>query len=199
MRVGMRMIAAAVAVWTSCSALPALAADTYAFDLAHSSIEFSVKHMVISNVKGTFDRFDGTLVADAEDLGNSSVEVIIETASINTRNDKRDEHLRSADFLDAENHPQITFRSAEIRQADAGYVALGTLTIRGVAKEVALPFTVNGPITNPWGQTVIGIEIAYELDRQDYGVNWSQTMDNGGLVVGDTVRIEINLEAQKQP
>jgi polyisoprenoid-binding protein YceI len=154
--------------------------------------------MVITNVKGTFDRFSGTIVADAEDLGNSSVEVIIETASVNTRNDKRDEHLRSADFLDAENHPEITFRSSEIRRADAGYVALGTLTIRGVAKEVALPFTVNGPITNPWGQTVIGIEIGYELNRQDYGVSWSQSLDNGGLVVGDTVRIEINLEAQKQ-
>lgn len=173
------------------------ATDKYTLDSAHSFIEFSVKHMLISNVKGTFDEFDATIIYDPENIGNSSVEVSISVASINTKNEKRDDHLRGDDFLDAGNHPSITFKSKKVEKKGDRYVAAGTLTIRGISKEVELPFTLNGPITNPWGQTVMGIEIEYEIDRQDYGVKWNKTMDNGGLVAGDDVKIEINLEATK--
>ena len=184
--------------WILGSASATIAADAYVFDPAHSSIEFSVKHLVITNVKGSFDRFDGSISADPEKIEESSVNVTIDVASINTKNEKRDEHLRSSDFLDAENHPQITFRSSEIRKTNDGYVAAGTLTIRGVAKEVELPFALHGPITSPWGETVAGIEIAYEIDRQEFGVSWNQTLDTGGVVVGNEVRIEINLEVKKE-
>jgi polyisoprenoid-binding protein YceI len=173
------------------------AADQYSLDIVHSSIQFSVKHMVISNVKGTFDKFDGVVNYDPENIANSSVEVTIDVGSINTKDEKRDEHLRSEDFLDASKHPNISFKSNKIVKKDDGYVAVGTLTIRGVSKEVELPFVVNGPITNPWGQTVIGVEVEFKLNRQDYGVKWNKTMDSGGLVVGDDIKIEINLEAKK--
>jgi polyisoprenoid-binding protein YceI len=185
------------AVLLSVFAVTASAADQYTLDTAHSSIEFSVKHMLISNVKGTFDEFDATIMYDPDNIGNSSVEVSISVASVNTKDKKRDDHLRSDDFFDAANHPQITFKSKKVEKKGDGYVAVGTLTIRGTSKEVELPFTLNGPINNPWGQTVMGIEIEYELDRQEYGIKWSNKMDNGGLVVGDDVKIEINLEAKK--
>ena len=177
--------------------LPATAADSYKLDASHSSVEFSVKHMLISNVKGAFDKFEAVIAYDPDNIENSSVEVTIAVESIDTKNEKRDDHLRSADFFDSENHPSITFKSKKIVKKGDGYVAAGTLTMRGVSKEIELPFVLNGPVANPWGQTVIGIEIEYELDRQDYGLNWNKTMDNGGLVVSDDVKIEINLEAVK--
>jgi polyisoprenoid-binding protein YceI len=192
-----RAISILAAAFASVLAITASAADDYKIDAAHSSIEFSVKHMVISNVKGTFDEFDAAIEYDPDNIENSSVEVTISVASVNTRNQKRDDHLRGGDFFDAGAHPDITFKSKKITKKGDGYVAAGTLTIRGVSREIELPFTLNGPITNPWGQTVIGVEIEYQLDRQDYGVTWNKTMDNGGLVVGDDVKIEINLEAAK--
>jgi polyisoprenoid-binding protein YceI len=179
------------------SAVMAAPADEYTSDAAHSSIEFSVKHMVITNVKGTFDIFEAVIMFDPENLDQSSVEVSIDVASVNTRDEKRDEHLRSPDFFDAAKFPAITFKSSKISKKGDGYVAAGTLTIRGVSKEVELPFQLNGPITNPWGQVVMGIELDFKINRKDFGVNWSKTMDNGGLVVGDDVKIEINLEAKK--
>jgi polyisoprenoid-binding protein YceI len=185
------------AVLVLAAAFSASAADKYSVDGAHSSIEFSVKHMVISNVKGSFDEFDAAIVFDAAKIENSSVEVTIPVSSVNTKNEKRDEHLRSADFFDVATHPNITFKSKKVVKKGDGYVAAGTLTMRGVSKEIELPFVLNGPITNPWGQTVIGVEIEFKLDRQDFGLKWNKTMDNGGVVVGDDIKIEINLEATK--
>lgn len=175
----------------------ASAADKYTVDPVHSSVEFSVKHMVITNVKGTFDKFDAVIMYDPENIENSSVDVSIDVSSINTKDDKRDEHLRSADFLDASNHPEITFKSDAIKKKGEGYVAIGTLTIRGVSKKIELPFELNGPVTSPWGQVVLGIEAEFELNRKEYNVNWNKTLDNGGLIAGDDVKVEINLEAKK--
>jgi len=186
---------AALVLFAVSSAAPA--ADKYKLDTSHSSIEFSVKHMVISNVKGSFDEFEAVINFDPDNIENSSVDVSINVASINTKDEKRDEHLRSPDFFDVANHPQITFKSDKIMKKGDGYVAVGTLTMRGVAKKIELPFQLNGPVQNPWGQTVLGIVIEYELNRKNYDVKWNKTMDNGGLVVGDDVKIEINLEAQK--
>ena len=186
---------AALMLFAFASAAPA--ADTYTLDPAHSSVEFSVKHMVISNVKGTFDDFEAVINYDPDNIEKSSVEVSISVSSINTKDEKRDGHLRSPDFFDVENHPSITFKSDKIVKKGDGYVAVGTLTIRGVARKIELPFQLNGPIQNPMGETVMGVEIEIELNRKDYNVKWNKTMDNGGLVVGDDVKIEINLEAKK--
>jgi len=185
----------ALMLFVVASAAPA--ADTYTLDPAHSSVEFSVKHMVISNVKGTFDDFEAVINYDPDNIEKSSVDVSISVSSVNTKDEKRDGHLRSLDFFDVENHFSITFKSDKIVKKGDGYVAAGTLTIRGVAKKIELPFQLNGPVQNPWGQTVLGVEIEFELNRKDYNVKWNKTMDNGGLVVGDDVKIEINLEAQK--
>jgi polyisoprenoid-binding protein YceI len=179
------------------TAQSAPAADSYAIDTAHSSIGFSVKHMMISNVKGTFGTFSGSISLDPENIENSLVEISIDVSSVDTRNEKRDDHLRSADFFDATNHSAITFTSDKVMKKGDGYVVSGTLVMHGVSKKVDMPFELNGPVQNPWGQTVIGIELEYKLNRKDFGLEWNKAMDNGGVVVGDEVKIEINLEATK--
>jgi polyisoprenoid-binding protein YceI len=170
-------------------------ADKYQFDLAHTSIGFSVRHMVLSYVKGDFKDFSGTILLDEKDISKSSVEVTIKTASINTGNEKRDSDLKAEGFLEAEKYPEITFKSKRIEKNDDGYVAVGDLTLHGVTKEISLPFNLIGPIKDPWGNNRIGIQATLEINRQDYGVSWSKTMDNGGLIVGDEVKIELNVEA----
>lgn len=172
--------------------------DTYVFDPAHTQVEFAVKHLVVSTVKGSFDQIEGTIILNPDDISGSSVDVIIKTASVNTRHEKRDGHLKSADFLDVENHPEITFKSSAVRRKGDEYEATGTLTIRGISKQVTLPFTMNGPIKDPWGNEVLVAWIEIEINRNDFDVKWSKELDNGGLVVGDKVKIEINVEATKK-
>lgn len=176
----------------------ALAADTYNIDNTHSSVAFSAKHMVISNIKGTFEKIEGTIVYDANDITKSSVEISIEVASLNTRNSKRDGHLKSGDFFDAENHPTITFKSNKITKTDDGLVATGGLTIRGVTKEISFAFVLSGPITDPYGDTRIGIEVdTIIIKRHDFGISWNEKLDSGGLIVGKEVKIELAVEAVK--
>ncbi len=176
----------------------ALSADRYQIDPVHSSIIFSVRHLVINKVKGNFKEFSGTIYYDENDVTKSSVEVTIKTASINTDNAKRDAHLRSPDFFDAAKYPEITFRSKRIIREGDRYVAIGDLTMRGVSREIRIPFKIIGKVTDPWGNTRIGVEASLTLNRQDYGISWSQTLDNGGLVVGNEVDIELNIQAVKQ-
>ena len=176
----------------------ALSADRYQIDPVHSSIAFSVRHMVINKVKGNFKEFSGTIYYDENDITQSSVEVTIKTASINTENPKRDAHLRSPDFFDAANYPEITFRSKRIVKEGDHYVAIGDLTMRGVTREIRIPFEITGKVTDPWGNTRFGVEASLTLNRHDYGISWSKTLDNGGLVVGNEVKIELNIEAVKQ-
>jgi len=179
-------------------AAPAQAADAlYRFDPAHSSVGFAVKHMTISTVRGQFGEFSGSFTVDEADFTKSSFEVRIKTASVNTQNQNRDNDLRSDNFLDAENHPEIVFKSKRIEKSGEGYVAYGDLTIRGVTKEVPLRFTAAGPIRGMRGRSVIGVEAATTINRQEFGVSWSRALDGGGLVVSDDVRIEINLELVK--
>lgn len=173
------------------------AADKYQIDPVHSTIGFSVKHLVISNVKGNFTDFSGVIYLDDKDVKNSRVEVTIKAASINTRNEKRDTHLKSPDFLDVEKYPEITFKSKKIEMTDNGYLIVGDLTIKGTTKEVSFPFTYFGPINDPWGNQRIGVQASLTINRQDFGVSWNKTLDNGGLVVGNDVNIEINIEAVK--
>lgn len=173
------------------------ARETYAFDKAHTSIGFGVKHMVISTVKGRFTDYSGTIIHDTEDVTRSSIEVTIQTASINTDNQQRDDHLRSADFFDAAGHPTITFKSTRIMRRGEGFVAMGDLTIRGTTRQVELPFQLFGPI-EAMGSTRLGADATLTIDRKDYGVSWSRVLDNGGLVVSDEVTIELHVELIRQ-
>ncbi len=173
----------------------AFAGDKYEIDLVHSSVGFTAKHLVISNTKGQFKEFTGVIILDEKDISKSSVNVTIKTASISTANERRDNHLKSADFLDVEKHPEITFKSKSVMKTDDGYKMVGDLTIHGVSKEVTIPFTLVGPV-EAMG-TRIGLEASLTINRLDYGVSWSKTLDNGGLVVSEEVKITLEVEAIK--
>lgn len=183
-----------MAVLSAVVALPAAAGD-FSIDTSHSYVSFKVQHMVVSKTKGQFNDWSGK-ISLAEDMAKSSVEVTINVASIDTADEDRDEHLRSPDFFDVENSPTMTFKSKRIDKRGGKYVAYGDLTIKGVTKTVALVFTLNGPITDPWSNERIGIEVEpLTIDRQEYGLTWSKTMETGGLMVGNDVTIDIALEA----
>ena len=173
----------------------AFAGDKYQIDATHSSIGFSARHLLISNVKGHFKDFSVVMDFDEKDVTKSSVEVTIKTASISTDNEKRDGHLKSPDFFDAEKYPEITFKSKSVVKTDDGYKMVGDLTIRGVTKEVTMPFTLVGPV-EAMG-TRIGLEASLTIKRLDYGVSWSKTLDSGGLVVSNEIKITLEIEAVK--
>ena len=173
----------------------ATAADNYKIDPAHSSVGFSVRHMGVSNVKGHFDSFTGSLVLD-----NSSIQeatATIEVKSVNTGIEKRDNHLRTADFFEAAKYPQITFKSKKVEKSGDQTILIGDFTMRGVTKELRLPVTVSGPVKDPQGNTRIGLEAKTMVNRKDYGMKFNAAMETGGLMVGDEVTIEINAEAIK--
>ncbi|HEV7919666.1 MAG TPA: YceI family protein [Thermoanaerobaculia bacterium] len=182
------------------AALP-LAAEpqTWVVDKSHSEVTFDVKHMM-SKVRGRFDDFSGTVIADPAKPAASSVEFTIKSASVNTNTADRDKHLRTGDFFDSEKYPDITFKSTSIKptkQKDV-YAATGNLTIRGVTKQVTLPVTYLGTQKDPYGNTKAGFEVATKINRKDYGLNWNKALDNGGWLVGDDVNIDINIEAVKK-
>jgi polyisoprenoid-binding protein YceI len=176
----------------------AQAAETYVLDPAHSIVGFGVKHLVISTVRGTFDDVTATLTYDEQDVTKSSVEVTIKTASINTRNERRDGDLRSASYFEAEKYPDITFKSKKIVAANTGHVAVGDFTMHGVTKEISLPFTITGKIKDHRGNPRIGTESHLTIDRRDFGISASAVMEGGGLVVSNEVQIEISIEWVKQ-
>lgn len=176
----------------------AQAAERYMIDPGHSHVAFSVRHFGVSNVRGEFKKYDGHITVDEEDAAQSSIEIRIETASIFTDHEQRDGHLRSGDFLDAENHPEIVFKSKTIEKTGADqYVATGDLTIRGVTKQVELAFNLSGPIKDPLGMMRLGAEGGVTINRHDYGVTWNRVMDAGGLFVGNDVRISFSIEATR--
>ena len=168
--------------------------NEYEADIAHSSLSFKISHMVVSKVRGYFNDFSVTIKEDPKDITKSSVTVVIKTTSIDTGNEKRDNHLRSADFFDAEKYPEITFQSKRIEKKGDAYAAAGTLNMHGISKEITIFFEITGKIKDPWGNTRAGIEASTKLDRKDYGLNWNKTLDKGGLMVGNEVKIEILLE-----
>jgi len=173
-------------------------AEKFNLDAAHSTAAFSVRHMVLSNVRGQFSELSGTILYDENDLSKCSVEAVIKVASVNTNEEKRDAHLESPDFFDAEKYPDITFTSTKIEKAGDGYLMTGNLTMRGITKEISFPFQFTGRLTDPWGNVRIGAEAGLEIDRQEYGISWSKTLDGGGLVVGNKVKIELSVEAIKE-
>jgi polyisoprenoid-binding protein YceI len=167
-------------------------------DTSHSGIHFRVRHMVISKVHGRFGRWSGTLALDPQDLTRSSVDVRIDAASIDTQVADRDDHLRSADFLDAARFPELTFRSKRVEKAGAGYRVTGDLTLHGVTREVTLEAEYAGTGKDPWGNERAGFSAAASLDRREFGLNWNAAVEAGGVLVGEKVEIAIELEAVKK-
>jgi polyisoprenoid-binding protein YceI len=177
--------------------LPAAAAtSTWQIDPAHSAAQFAVKHLAISTVRGAFTSVKGTVQFDDKDITKSSVEVTIDVNSVDTRQPDRDKDLRSDHFFDAEHFPAITFKSKRVEQVSPGKLKItGDLTIHGITKEVVLD--VDGPtapVKDPWGNQRMAINATTKINRQDFGVKWNATMDNGGVVVGDEVTITIDAE-----
>lgn len=172
---------------------------TWKIDPAHSQVQFSVRHMMISNVRGRFEDFTGAVEFDEEDPARSSVEVQIEAASINTKEPQRDTHLRSPDFLDAENFPQLRYKSRRVEMIDASHGRMiGDLTIRDLAREVVLDVEYAGKAKSPWGTVSAGFSATAKLSRKDWGLTWNSPLETGGFLVGDQVNISIELELIKQ-
>jgi polyisoprenoid-binding protein YceI len=174
----------------------AFGADIYNIDNSHTTVGFMVRHMVLSKVRGAFTDYNAMILLDEQDITKSSMQGTIKVASIDTAHAKRDKHLRSADFFDAAQYPDITFASKRIEKQGNGYVMIGDFTMRGVTKEIALPFTITKPLTHK-GKTRVGFEARLEINRQDYGIAYNKLIDVGGLVVGNQVTIEIDGEAIK--
>ncbi|MBN2354736.1 polyisoprenoid-binding protein [candidate division KSB1 bacterium] len=174
------------------------AAEEYLIDKAHTEVGFKVKHMVITTVRGKFAEFSGKIFYDENDVSKSSVEGTVQVSSIDTGNEKRDAHLRSGDFFDAEKYPEITFKSKKIKEENGNWVAIGDLTMRGVTKEIRVPFTIVGKIVDGMGKERVGLEATAKINRKDFGVSWNKTFDNGVIVVSDEVEIEIHGEFIKK-
>jgi len=170
-------------------------AATYVIDPDHSQVIFKVKHMGISTVTGRFDLMEGSYAFDDEDISKSSVETTITTASINTNKQKRDDHLKSPDFLDVAKYPAITFKSKEVKKGNGDeFTIIGDLTINGVTKQVELDAEYGGKAKDPMGNERTAFTAKTKIDRKDYGLTWNKTLDSGGFLVGDDVNIELNVE-----
>jgi polyisoprenoid-binding protein YceI len=177
--------------------LPASAAtSTWQIDPQHTAAQFSVKHLAISTVRGAFSKVTGTVIFDDKDVSKSSVDVVIDTTTVDTREPNRDKDLKSDHFFDVEHYPTMTFKSKRVEQVSPGKLKVtGDLTIRSVTKEVVLD--VDGPtapVKDPWGNQRVAVNATTKINRQDFGVKWNATMDNGGVVVGDDVSINIDAE-----
>jgi len=176
-----------------------MAQVVYQIDSAHSTAQFSVRHLMVSNVRGEFTKLSGSLAYDASNPANSSLEARVEVASINTRDEQRDAHLKSPDFFDAEKFPELTFRSRQVTKGGDGLQVKGDLTIHGVTREVTL--AVDGPtpeVKDPWGGYRIGATAETKIHRKDFGLTWNMALEAGGVVVGDEVKITIEIEAMRQ-
>jgi polyisoprenoid-binding protein YceI len=175
------------------------ATTTWKIDPAHSAVEFAVKHMMFTTVRGRFKDVKGTITVDEQDPSRSVVDVTIASASLDTGSPDRDAHLRSADFLDVENHPALTFRSRRVEGATAKegdrFRVVGDLTIRGTTLEVTLDAVFEGTGTDPWGGTRAGVRATTTIDRRDWGLKWNQALETGGILVANEVRIELEIQA----
>lgn len=180
------------------AASAAFSQDVYNVDKVHSEVAFRVRHFV-SKVSGRFDDFSGTITIVPGKPAASSVEFTIKTASINTANTGRDNHLRSADFFDAEKNPEITFKSTKIAPVDSDtFNVTGIFTMHGTAKELTIPVDFGGTVTDSRGTEKAGFSLTTKLNRKDYGIVWNQTLDSGSMVLGDEVEITVNIEANKR-
>ena len=172
---------------------------TYQIDPSHSAAQFSVRHLMISSVKGEFTKMNGTIVYDPQNLAASRIEATIDANSINTREAKRDAHLKGADFFDTAKYPALTFKSKQFVRTGNKLQVKGDLTMHGVTKEVLLD--VDGPtaeIKDPWGNARVGASATTKVNRKDWGLNWNQALEAGGVVVGDEVTITLDIEGVRK-
>ena len=173
-------------------------AGTWSIDPSHSRVGFSVKHLGIATVRGTFDTAEGTLVV-GDDLSAAKLSASIDTASVNTSEAARDEHLRSADFFDAEANPKITFASTAVSSVDGdSFTVTGDLTIHGVTQPVSLKAEVQGLETDPWGNERVGLELTGKISRGDFGMKFNQALGSGNVLVSDNVKLQLDISAVKQ-
>lgn len=171
-------------------------AGSYTIDTAHSQVGFTARHAMVTKVRGAFDEFDGNATVGA-DLADSTVNVSIKAASVNTRNEQRDAHLVSGDFLDVEAFPTLTFTSTKVEQADDGLKITGDLTIKDVTRPITIPFSYEGAATDPFGNERVGFEGSVVVNRKDFGLTWNAALEAGGVLVSDKVTLEFEISAIK--
>lgn len=175
------------------------AAADFDIDAAHSRVGFSVRHMMVSNVRGTFGKFAGAVMLDDQDITKSTATLDIDVTTINTDNAKRDEHLKSPDFFDAAKFPKITFKSTKVERSGDGLNVTGNLTIKNATKPVVLKVGPIAPETkDPWGGVRRGTSASAKISRKDFGLTWNKSLDGGGVVVGDEITIELEVELLKK-
>ena len=186
---------------TSINTIPATLSQLsghYVLDPAHTRIGFVARHAMVTKVRGTFNDFEGSAVVDGTDLTKSTGQLTIQAASIDTRNEQRDAHLRSNDFLAMEEYPQITFVATDVRQAGPTTLEVtGDLTIRGVTNSVTIPFEFEGAATDPYGNLRVGFEGSAVINRKDYGITWNAALETGGVLVSEKVKLEFDVSAIK--
>ncbi|ALS24675.1 MULTISPECIES: YceI family protein [Paenibacillus] len=176
-----------------------MAKTKWIVDPTHSSIDFTIRHMMIAKVKGTFHTFEANIEADPTDLTTADVQFSIDLSSIDTRNDDRDAHLRTADFFDIEKYPKLTFQSTQItKTGDGEYNVTGNLNLHGVTRPETFSVTFEGQGKDPWGNEKAGFSGQGSLKRSDYGLTWNAALETGGVLVGDEVKVSIEIEASKQ-
>jgi polyisoprenoid-binding protein YceI len=172
--------------------------STWALDATHSKIGFKVKHLMISNVLGSFKGFEGQVVTSANDFSDAEVSLTVNTATVDTEMADRDNHLKSPDFFDSANFPSITFKSSALKKSgDDEYKLSGDLTIKGVTKKVELVAEFGGLMTDPWGNVKAGFSVSGKINRKDWGLNWNAALEAGGVLVGEEVKINCDIELVK--
>ncbi|MFL9830471.1 YceI family protein [Flavobacterium sp. ST-87] len=171
-----------------------MATIKWTIDPTHSEVGFKVKHMMFTNVSGKFDSYEASVTTEDDNLESAAIEFSADINSINTNNADRDNHLKSGDFFDAENHPKLTFKSTSVTKDGKDYKLTGDLSIRGVSKPVTLATEFSGFMKDPWGNTKAGLNISGKINRKDWGLNWNSALETGGVLVGEEVRLNIEVQ-----
>jgi polyisoprenoid-binding protein YceI len=176
-----------------------MAKSTWKIDASHSLVEFAVKHLMIATVKGRFGQIEGEISVDPADLAGAEFNVTVDMTSIDTRDTQRDVHLKSADFFDAEQYPTMSFRSNRVTaKGDDEFTLVGDLTIHGITKEATFALTFEGQAKDPWGGERVGFSATANINRKDFGLEWNATLETGGVMVGEKVKIEVHMEGVRQ-
>ena len=191
-------LAALFAFAVAFASAPSSAATTFSIDPGHSDVSFQIRHLM-SKVRGVFRDVSGTIVRDDQEPSKSSVELTIQAASIDTRNESRDEDLRGPNFFDVAKHPTITFKSTQVEKvSDSEYRVTGQLTMHGVSKQIVLPVSFDGQMEDPPGTVRAGYSLGTKLDRKEFGINWNRALDSGGYLLSDEVEVTITIEAKRK-
>ena len=175
-----------------------MATTKWAIDPTHTEIGFKVKHMMFTNVSGKFTTYDATITTEEDNFENATIEFSADINSINTNNADRDNHLKSGDFFDVENHPKLTFKATAFTKKGDDYELTGDLTLKGITKSVKLETEFSGLMKDPWGNTKVGLNIVGKINRKDWGLNWNSALETGGVLVSEEVKLNIELQLLKQ-